>query len=290
MATATSCPWIASLTTSSPERMERILPMSMPSTFSSVCPGRMRPASTRTPTMAGLETRNTQLGSSRTLPGKANSDALLDVQPPLLLLHPFLVVLDEPVDDVVGEDLERIVGQRVLGVREQGDVEAQDDAVLRLPIRSGVDEVLARDRPDLVLADGDLGRLALERQRLQRADGVGLDVDARLDRLDVDLGLVDHLVQRLLDVAGAALSGPPATTPSMLWHISLTPMAAETSFTESKRSLGSRISSSGLGLRMALTLVISGLPFVPRTTVSPSVQGAGVDDHVEGRARGPSPP
>ena len=63
--------------------------------------------------------------------------------------------------------------------------------------------------------------------------------------------------------------GAPAMTPSQFWHDIFTPAAAWSSFTESNLSLGSRISSRGLGLRMAFIFVTTGAPRVPMATVSP---------------------
>ena len=63
--------------------------------------------------------------------------------------------------------------------------------------------------------------------------------------------------------------GAPAMTPSQFWQEIFTPAAAWSSLTESNLSLGSRISSSGLGLRMAFILVTTGAPRVPMATVSP---------------------
>ena len=67
----------------------------------------------------------------------------------------------------------------------------------------------------------------------------------------------------------AARRGAPATARSSPLPRILTPAAAETDGTESKRSCGSRISSSGFGFRRAFTLVVPGFPVVPNTIVSP---------------------
>ena len=65
------------------------------------------------------------------------------------------------------------------------------------------------------------------------------------------------------------MMGAPAMTPSQFCVEILTPAAACSSLTESKRSLGSRISSRGLGFRIALIFVTTGAPRVPMATVSP---------------------
>ena len=57
-------------------RMLLILPRSLPSGPMRFSPGRILPASTRTPTMAGLLARKTQFGSTMNLAGKENMDLL----------------------------------------------------------------------------------------------------------------------------------------------------------------------------------------------------------------------
>jgi hypothetical protein len=64
------------------------------------------------------------------------------------------------------------------------------------------------------------------------------------------------------------LIGAPGMTFSRSGEEIFIPHAACTSLTLSKRSLGSRISSSGLGLRRAFIFVTMGLSFVPTAILS----------------------
>ncbi len=91
--------------------------------------------------------------------------------------------------------------QRFLRFRQQVHAERQDDAVERFSVGRGVYEVLARDHSGIVLADRDVRILAFIGQRFQGAEGVGLDVHALLDYLDVHLGLFSDLLERLGHVA-----------------------------------------------------------------------------------------
>ena len=63
--------------------------------------------------------------------------------------------------------------------------------------------------------------------------------------------------------------GAPAMTPVASWTAIFTPAAAWSSFTLSNLSLGSRISSKGLGFKMAFMRVTRGAPLVPMATVAP---------------------
>src|SRR6266511_399651 len=106
----------------------------------------------------------------------------------LPLVPPRAVVLDEPIDDVALQEREvRMLEARGLRVRKYLQVERQDRTEERVLRRRGVGDVAPRDRPDPRVLDRDRGLLAPVGQAFERADRVGLDEDAFVLRLDVDL-------------------------------------------------------------------------------------------------------